>query len=526
MVQPPVPKSELVKTVATYERSGGNISSTAKALGVSRSTVRRRLDLAAEQGITADTAASRNPRPGETCVYIVTSAQNGTPVRKDFWNNLIRYANFRNAELIVVPYSYSRTMFDPSDPERFNDYDEVVRPYLFFGRRHLARRLILAADTNTIPTAVDPTTGWESMSGTEDLIVPHSKVALRSIATMIDAPAKIIQSTGTVTEPNYRRSRAGARAEWHHTFGACVVEVTPDGHHFVRHLIADSDGGFQDLDVYVSKSGVARGLRVEAIYFGDIHHALLDPEVEECAWGRSPDSLMEVLRPRHQFLGDVFHMYARNGHERNDPLYRARMAEYGTGDVREEVRAAAEWLANVASRDFCRTVVVGSNHDDMLDRWLSDRKVFDDHENAEFWHYLNYYRYRAVGSGETKWSAFAFAARDLVGTQALQNVTFLPYGSSYKICMDTTPIECALHGDKGPNGARGSITNLAKIGEKVCIGHSHSPGIRDGAYQAGVCQLRQGYNENGPSSWAIAHIVVYPNGKRTLLFPDGLRWRG
>ena len=82
-----------------------------------------------------------------------------------------------------------------------------------------------------------------------------------------------------------------------------------------------------------------------------------------------------------------------------------------------------------------------------------------------------------------------------------------------------------MHGDRGPNGARGSIKNLRRIGVKSIIGHSHSPGIDEGAYQNGTStRLRLGYNV-GPSSWLNAHTVVYANGKRSLINIIDGKWR-
>lgn len=82
-----------------------------------------------------------------------------------------------------------------------------------------------------------------------------------------------------------------------------------------------------------------------------------------------------------------------------------------------------------------------------------------------------------------------------------------------------------MHGDKGPNGARGSIKNLRRIGVRSVIGHSHSPGISEGAYQTGTSTfLRLEYN-GGPSSWLNTHCAIYPNGKRTLISILNGKWR-
>jgi hypothetical protein len=86
-------------------------------------------------------------------------------------------------------------------------------------------------------------------------------------------------------------------------------------------------------------------------------------------------------------------------------------------------------------------------------------------------------------------------------------------------------IECGMHGDRGPNGARGSRMNLRRIGVKSVVGHSHSPGIEEGCYQTGTStHLRLEYN-SGASSWLQAHVAIYLSGKRTLLNIIDGEWR-
>jgi hypothetical protein len=83
-----------------------------------------------------------------------------------------------------------------------------------------------------------------------------------------------------------------------------------------------------------------------------------------------------------------------------------------------------------------------------------------------------------------------------------------------------------MHGDRGPNGARGSIKNLRRIGVKSIIGHSHSPGIDEGCYQVGTStSLVPRLQQSGPSSWLNTHCLVYANGKRTLINIINGEWR-
>jgi len=83
-----------------------------------------------------------------------------------------------------------------------------------------------------------------------------------------------------------------------------------------------------------------------------------------------------------------------------------------------------------------------------------------------------------------------------------------------------------MHGDRGPNGSRGSIVNLRDIGVKSVIGHAHSPGIDEGCWQVGCsCVLVQDYTEGAPSSWLNAHVLLHDDGKRQMLFVIDGRWR-
>lgn len=86
-------------------------------------------------------------------------------------------------------------------------------------------------------------------------------------------------------------------------------------------------------------------------------------------------------------------------------------------------------------------------------------------------------------------------------------------------------IEVGSHGHVGPNGSRGSVKSQARIGMKSVIGHSHSPGIRDGAYQVGTSSRLNLEYVRGPSSWLHTHCVIYANGKRTLINIINGEWR-
>ena len=86
-------------------------------------------------------------------------------------------------------------------------------------------------------------------------------------------------------------------------------------------------------------------------------------------------------------------------------------------------------------------------------------------------------------------------------------------------------IEYGIHGHEGPNGARGTSGNLARMGRRINRGHSHSAEIFEGVYTGGLSgENDQGYNK-GPSSWSPSHIITYANGKRAIITMRGTKWR-
>jgi hypothetical protein len=101
-----------------------------------------------------------------------------------------------------------------------------------------------------------------------------------------------------------------------------------------------------------------------------------------------------------------------------------------------------------------------------------------------------------------------------------------PATAPFQVCPKAGGgIEIGMHGDEGPNGARGSALALTRVATRMNIGHAHTAGILDGVYTAGLCgSMDQGYN-SGPSGWSHTQIVTYANSKRTLVtFLDG-KWR-
>lgn len=438
--------------------------------------------------------------------FIVTAAQNASPVHADFLRSLETACNHLNAELLVVPFRYK------NPTSRFHEagaqwYDDKVKPYLWNVRRALNKNLILLGDVRTQPTASNPLSGFEGLTHGESGILAHPKLQLRSIPRSPGEHPKIMVTTGACTAPDYTSSKAGALGEFHHQLGAAMVEIQGKSFH-LRQLNAVRDtGAFIDWDKEYSPRGVRPAPPALALSLGDTHVAAVDPVVDRVTF----EQIIPALKPANVIYHDLLDGESVNPHTRANPFAAVARRFGSRDDAQAEVEAALEYVAQ-RSKGFT-SVLVPSNHHDFLQRWLISSDWRTDPQNAEFYLETALAMVRAAKSGAEaeKLDAFGYWARRRFGDDPAFRV--LRPDEKYLLAG----VDLSLHGDRGPNGARGSIRNLSRIGVKVIIGHSHSPGIQDGAYQNGTMTgLRLGYT-HGPSSWMNTHTALYGNGKRSLL---------
>lgn len=461
---------------------------------------------------------------GDTHVrrWLLTAAQDETEVHAPFLRNLIAYGEKIGAELLVGGFTYNKSLFE-DHASRTAVFAAAVQPYLIHDNRTLGP-LLFAAKMNILPTATRPLSGLLNYGRGAWTVFPHAKVQLDSVPSLPGKHPAMVMTTGACTVPNYIEKKAGLKAEFHHQIGAVIVEIDAADRIFCRHIGATDDGSFQDLDAVVRDASVSFGHRVEAVTWGDIHREQLDPQVALTCWGFdvesesivTQDSLIAALRPRHQFFHDLLDFRARNHHRRGDHIHAKKMLVLGADRVDDELRACTTFL-RVTQREDCRSVVVASNHNDALLRWLRETDPRSDPLNLETWCELNLEWHRQIAADpEGHFDLFRFA----VGRhdrRLLDDVTFVPRNGSYLVCQDRGGIECGMHGDEGPNGARGSVLNLNQIGVRLTVGHGHSAKRLDGVDMVGLCgKLDQKYN-SGPSGWSHTQGITYANARRTLV---------
>ncbi|PAL23553.1 hypothetical protein [Sphingopyxis sp. GW247-27LB] len=471
---------------------------------------------------------TKMPEPGRYLVrvnprvdrWLLTAAQDETAIHEPFWRNLHRYAEHLGAEVMVGGFTYNKALFE-DHAARTGVFNSAVQPYLVHDDVNLGP-LLFAAKMNILPTAVRPLSGLDGYSRGRWAVYPHAKVQLVSVPSLPGTHPAMIMTTGCCTVPNYIEKKAGLKAEFHHQIGATIVEVDEDGRIFCRQIGAATDGSFQDLDIVVRGGEIVTGQRIEQATWGDIHIPKIDPVVARTIWGYdvetgeiATDGMFHALRPRHQAFHDLLDFSARNHHRRGDPHFNVAMTAAGKDRVEDEVRAVARFLRATAA-DWSTSVVVASNHNDALVRWLREADPRLDATNGRYWCELNAEYMRRLEHGDHDFDIIEWAIKR-AAADPLDDIVFVPRNGSYLVCQAAGGIETALHGDEGPNGARGSALNMNRMAMRINRGHDHTASIVDGVYTSGLVGLMdQGYN-SGPSSWSHTQTLTYPSAKRTLV---------
>ena len=508
---------EEIRVAVEADAAHATKQAAADSIGISRGALNNRLKAAEYQ---AKQIGEIDPTLIETATgrsFILTSAQNQTAVFRPFWENLLKFAEYHDAEIKVARFRYnvseSQAKQEKTDSAAHSEdwYAGELTEYFSDTRVKLCDGLVWAGDMNILPTATDPLSGMDSFSGLDSCIFPHAKIALKSIAVAMEDPPKKNYTTGAVTLSNYIKRKAGQKAEFHHAYGALFVTIDDDGVPHCRHINADSDGAFYDLDVRV-EGEITTGHRIAALTAADIHGRNADQSVVVATWGKG--GLVDTLKPEKQFLHDILDFESRSHH--NDLFDQYRLYCEGDDGVEQEI-SDTHAVISECLRDFCETFIIQANHDEHFGRWLKEGNFKADFLNAPFYLEAMAAMLRSIRDRNDDFNLLEWAFERFGGIEA----TFVPRNSVVDVCG----VDHGSHGDMGPNGSRGSVRNLSKVGRKMNIGHSHSAHIVDGCYQCGTSSRLDMKYLKGPSSWSHAHIITYQNGKRAIIEIKDGKWR-
>lgn len=325
-------------------------------------------------------------------------------------------------------------------------------------------------------------------------------------------------TTGAITMGDYSSDKSMSQrtsyiAEFDHKLGGIIVEIEDNNKifHFRQVQFDLRDGSFYDYDTKYNADGtIEKALGVKAT-FGDTHVGSHDPRVDECLVKIVKDVGVEEI-----FVNDLFDNRFNNHHDVSYPVLRAMLAREGKTRLLYEGEITSKWLDDWSKR-VEKIVIIKSNHDEALDRYIKEGRWLKDELNL--YDALPLVRVYMDGIDPLK-----YLLESMVGLKDPNKIKWLgrdedcvTYGINH------------VHGDKAGNGVRGSLAALENNYYKATVGHSHTAGILRNMFQVGTSTyLKLSYN-SGPSSWTHTMCLEYPNGQRQLInmipTPNGVRFK-
>lgn len=432
--------------------------------------------------------------------FIITWAQNATPVHQGFYRNLEAYAEHINADIHIMLGRYKNPTSVFEDMEE--DYwVEEVQKYMDAGRHNIHKYLSIMSDVKIQPTATNPMSGLQGMSGINSCVFGSPKVQMEMIPVLKGNKPKMMLTTGALTKMNYTDSKSGKKGEFHHTYGFVIVEIKDKETFYIRQVTADDKtGSFTDLCYRVEGGDVNKIDKAAAMILGDIHYGKHDQSVIDATL-----NFMETVVPEHVILHDIFDGTSINHHEMKDPFVQYSKEVHNQNSLQLEIDNMLDGLADFSN--FNNVVIVRSNHDDFLDRWLKneDWKKQPTSKNSKL--YMKYST-MLLEQYEKDPENVKGIIPEVINEKYPKYKT-LGRDESYKV----KNWELGQHGDMGTNGSRGSLQQFRTLNTKIVVGHYHAPGRKDGALAVGTStMMRMGYNK-GASSWLQSHVLIHNDGR-------------
>lgn len=430
--------------------------------------------------------------------FIVSWAQSDTPVHKGFLKNIEAYAERIDSEILICAGRYnSPTSLKASknlkskEKNMKNTWDNSILQYLDANRHNIHKHLVVLSDVKIQPTASNPTSSLNGLTGAESCIIGSPRVHLKSLPVLDGYPNKLLLTTGAVTVENYTDSKIGKLGEFHHQLGFVIVELDGEDFH-LRQVTADKKGNFYDL-IYRLKDGICSSNEqgVEAIVLGDLHL----PCEEKGAVKTSLD-FIDKFKPRHVVIHDPIDLGSISHHEKRNPFQLLKRENDGSNSLQKELDYMIEWFRDKTHINF---VIPSSNHADFIDRWLQNDDWRKENNKSLYLEFANI-------------TAKGLAPKGIVAyllEKEYSNIRCLSVDESYKV-LD---FEISVHGNIGASGSRGSAIQYKNLNVKLITAHTHSSSRTDNHLCAGtLTKLRMGYNI-GMSSWIASNVVIYPDGK-------------
>lgn len=488
------------------------------------------------------------PPKGECKYYLITAAQNNTKINSDFFKNLLAVKEHFNAELLVSRLVYNKnglnTAREKDSVVDENDnqprYASCLNAYLNDDYLELSNDLCWLGYTNRQITASSPLASSHHRGWDKSFIIPHPKRALESFPISyqgsLNNNKKIGYTTGVCTTKNYIECEAGHKAEMYHTYGACLVKVLDDGSSFVYQIVGSNDGNYSIaiFDLLFIGGKKLENQSIEAVIFGDTHHGKLHgTKVFDDFFGKN--NMFKGIHFKKIVLHDTLDFESKSYHIEKDYLKRFVQHHKKQDNVFDELKITVDILNDIKDLGD-EVIVVESNHDLHLNKFLNGGWKLDDHTNKLLCLYLNYIQYaKAIVDNDIRDSfvdrciykpfidiindlktfdgdIYEFVCRKIIGLK--DNIKFNDSTTDLFI----KNILCGLHGDKGVNGSKGG-NSLKRLSQETLIGHGHGSFTRDFLHSVGFIGVKEKFGyASSANTWTVSFAFINSNGTITHYF--------
>lgn len=441
--------------------------------------------------------------------FVITCAVTGCDVHDGFYKTIKNYCKINNALLLILPCS------DPAhtrDKNKWSLSEKLKDEMIVFSDLGLNSNLFLST-IKTSAKQLDPITGLGRIgSRNGSFIFASPKQRLKLIPTSNVKLPHALMTTGAITKPEYNTEmymseRTAYLGDNDHIVGGIVVELVDDKFFHFRQIQAESTGHFNDLGVYYTQTETD-WQPPEALVLGDWHSGETDSKVKEITF-----DMIRELKPEVLVVHDLFDGCSICHFDVKKSVNLAVKEAEGKLNLGAELQLVANEL-NELTKLADKVVIVKSNHDERLEKYLNDSRYINDPQN----HLLCLKLAAAFieGNDPLKW-----AMENIYKINDPNKVKWLSRDEDYKIAR----IELGSHGDLGSNGSKGNLKATEGCYGNSVTGHFHNPEILRGAYQVGTStKLKLCYNR-GASNWLHTHCLVGASGNRQLINIINGKWR-
>ena len=451
--------------------------------------------------------------------FIITTAVTGCRAHPDMIAAIENYCQANDAHaLILVASDPAHNLFSPGTRYGTIDSRLLNSPHMSLVVSDISLNSNLFISTVKLSAKhVDPATSMGRIASKKGTFIFASpKQRLKAVPISNKKIPHFVMTTGAITIPNYSTNnymsgRSAFIAEHDHIMGALIVEIENKKIYHFRQLQLDDDGSFIDLGKQYLPDGSITDAITEALVLGDWHSGETCPTTKKAI-----AQIATLLNPQRIILHDLFNGTSINHHELNNVDQRAKNAIDSTMLLNKELHLVSKdlkYLLELADQ----LVVVRSNHDEFLDRFLVKGDFSSDHHNYETLLELALFKVRHR-QNVLKYGVEQYG---ILSDEEKKHIIWLDRDEDFII----SGVQLGAHGDLGANGARGSTRSIESVYTNSITGHSHTPEILRGAWVVGTSSLLKLTYNRGPSSWLNTSCLLYSNGQRQLINIINGKWR-